>query len=275
MKNIQFLIVSILVATAFSTTGCTSFRSLIMHRQEDDSLSRQCCPRKTCGVPVKLKVPSHVEVAIVETYFIIPPRGNEDNKKPPKIQTLTPNGRNRILSVEKSLEYTDKVFTVDFPRPFAGTLSLGDQDSDKAGLEFDAEQYFKSIRGKVEDETIDTITKVLGSDAFAATTGETTRALNVKVENGNYQRLKRVVAFQRFDISEQGWEDQMQAFIDQHLGQCNPPCGTCDLGAIINSVTPPQPAVHVDGNFGRTGAIINSVSAPKYEMSHSKSPGIK
>lgn len=247
-----------------AASGCTSFRSTIMNRYSNDVLRPQSETRTARGVPVKLKVPTHMEVKIVETYYLgtvtgepkktlaltdkklrIPAKydlANPDFVKPTppsgaltdveySIETKTPEvpamfrpgieKGQRVLNVETNLVYTDKVFTVDFPRPFAGTLSLTADGTD--GITFDAEQYFATIRGSYKEETLSTINSILGDQL---TPGQSTSAAGetVEVDSGKYKKLTRVVAFDRFDINECNWEEQMQAFVEQHLGACNPPC---------------------------------------------------
>ena len=206
-------------------SGCTSFRSTIVNRTSDDSLRPQCGTRTTCGVPVKLKVPSHMEVKIVETFFLHKSTSSDGSGDPEiyglraKTDPKAEKGDQRILNVVTELIYTDKVFTVDFPRPFAGTLSL--TSSGKDGINFDSEQYFSSIRGSYKEKTIETVSSIVGGLA-----GQGTSAINYDVlNNDKYRKLTRVVAFDRFDINECGWEGKMHLFINQHLGHCNQPCG--------------------------------------------------
>ena len=219
--------------------GCESFTSRVLHRQPNDSMARQCYPKKTKGVPVKLKVPSHVEVSIRETYFMVPE--NEESDKPdsgPKIQVLQSVTGNRVLRVETETIYTDKVFTIDFPRPVAGTLDLGSEEGD--GLQFDSENYLKKISGDITDNTLSTIgtglTSLAGPDGGAnePVEGDSMSAVKAKLfKKADYEEFTRIIAFQRFDIAEQGWEEQMHAFVEQHLGQCNPPCATASNGGVV------------------------------------------
>ncbi|MEM7456915.1 MAG: hypothetical protein AAF456_21405 [Planctomycetota bacterium] len=220
----------ITLLTCILSTGCESFTARVMHRLDNDTLVQQVWPRKTKGVPVKLRVPSHAEVAIVETYFLIPGgEGIADRPRTgPRIQTLSANNNsNRILDVDINYAYTEQVFTVDFRRPAAGTLDLLDSDN---GLEFDTANYFKSISGSATDETILDITAGLsglggGGEQAEAESARVDDSIKLGTDPDSvYKQFKRVIAFQRFDIAVPGWEHQMHAFIEMHLGQCNPPC---------------------------------------------------
>lgn len=277
--NLQVCRLSIAAAFFLATAnGCTSFRSTIANRLSNDTIRPQCETRTTRGVPVKLKVPTHVDVRIVETYFMGPGpsvrtqapaklTGADDIKIPvdysvnsdhtvtltPKTDQATPNPAEfdieieaavessptvmhrpgshqgfRILNVETEPIYTDKVFTVDFPRPIAGTLSLttgGDAKSE--GITFDESQYFNSIRGSYKEETLQTINEILSPSTASGTSTSSGNTVVTLDKTDHYTELKRVVAFERFDISECGWEQRMQAFVDLHITHCNPPCTGC------------------------------------------------
>ena len=265
MKYHYVVLVLQCVMAALLSTGCTSFRSTIVNRLSNDSLRPQSETRTARGVPVKLKVPTHMEVRIVETYFLgslpgqkvqttsiadqqykakavydvsnganltvseldkaaVDIKLNTETKTTPAIPTMFQPGKergNRVLNVQTNLIYTDKVFTVDFPRSLAGTLSLTSDDGD--GITFDQEQYFASIRGSYSEETLSTINSILEGQITQGV-GTSAAGRTVEMDGAKFKPLTRVVAFDRFDISECGWEARMQAFVEQHLGACNPPC---------------------------------------------------
>ena len=262
-KNLFFFVLTV---STVVLVGCSSFESTIINRQSNDQLTKQCNPTTTKGIPVKLKVPSHMEVKILETLFIGPPidvvtaiplkqqlvldtktveleyevvddSGKLDYKlkrKNPKTLKLKSKssetkktapkmfrpGKQRILSVATEKIYTDKVFTVDFARPLAGTLSL--TNGDNAGLGFDGQQYFSNINATYKEETLATATELLGGSTVADS--KSTRDFNSK-DQDNYTRIQRVVAFERFDINECGWEQRMAEFVNKYLGNCNNACG--------------------------------------------------
>ena len=231
--------------------GCTSFRSTIVQRLSNDSLVAQSNPRQTRGVPVRLKVPSHMAVKIVESYQVVEGFTKDDKIKPPQVSLLKTNLGRRVVDVETRLEYTDKVFTVDFPRPISGSLNLG--SSSKDGLVFDGEQYFSAIRGSVDDDTLEDLNSIVTNQLTelrgAASSGMKTSSRPARVgEDLEVDVKTRVVAFQRFDIGECDWEQRVQDFIDLHVNQCE--AGSCDAEyvsvapAAIGVVLPvPSPGV--------------------------------
>lgn len=225
------------------TVGCTSFRSTIVDRQEDDSLAVQPCPSDVRGIPVKLKIPSHLEVKIVETFYL-------DGDGRLETMLVDSETKRKLLEVNQQLIYTDKVFLVDFPRPLAGTLNLG--ASDKDGLTFDSEQYFASIRAAYEEQTLSTVNEILGGSSEGQT--KSTKALPLGPADDNktpqIQKLSRVVAFERFDIAVPGWEAQMDAFVAQYLGDCE---GGCFLAAPVAQPPKKQAA---------TGGFVQPAASP-------------
>lgn len=124
------------------------------------------------------------------------------------------------LIVETNLEYTDKVFMVDFRRPAGGILDLSEASMDD-------EQYFAKIQADVTERTmadvstaIKTLQGPLSSGAKkskdnAATPTSASTPEGEQSNTVNFQ--KSVVAFKRFDISEPCWEERMMEFVNSRL----------------------------------------------------------
>ena len=341
-------------ALLLAVTGCTSFRTIALYRFENDSVQPEATNRKLAGLPVKLKVPSHLHVTIYEQQVIlansdaelttreaeaksaaadviekqteidslgsdvdnaraesdiafrellainqrknaleldiasIHTRINDDatpddqkpglgfdkknreaelaavkimvknlNSRYAKAQQKLSDAQNKLLTkpaleaklaeleakaeiaareavrkytlvafdpaqfvVETQLQYTDKIFLVDFKRPAGGVLDLKEASMDD-------EQYFSKIQAEVQERTLadigtalDTIKDPLASlmtrnDANIAV--PTSSATPVEQSNNTVNFQSSVVATQRFDISEIGWEGRLKAFVDEHL----------------------------------------------------------
>lgn len=60
----------LILLVAIVSAGCTSFKTTIMQRAADSRFYPNFPCAKTQGVPVKLKVPTHVEVRITEAFFV-------------------------------------------------------------------------------------------------------------------------------------------------------------------------------------------------------------
>tara|TARA_R110002020_G_scaffold274412_2_gene489616 strand:+ start:21 stop:677 length:657 start_codon:yes stop_codon:yes gene_type:complete len=207
---------TLVLIVALAVSGCKSFSSTMLNRLDDNSFmgnsngqtmhNGKTRPYK--GIPITLEVPSHLDIYIDEIYYMNMNNGSEASDP------------YRMLNVRATIIKTDKVFTVDFKRPGAGTLDLN--------LDFDAnEQYFKKITSKIEDETIEQIGTSLSS--FINTIqGQKTSAspddINLLQANG-FLRDERTVAYRRFDINSPSFECEVEEFVNHHLNNCNV-CGT-------------------------------------------------
>lgn len=196
------------VVVMISAAGCKSISSTALNRRSNDLLVNDC--KSTSGVPIRIKVPSHFQVHITETFMM---QNEGSNKKWEIVKVPQP-----LLNVETNLRYTDKIFTVDFKRPAAGTS--------KYGAEFTDEQYFASIQHELEDKTIAetsaAIGNLIGAISKAAGGATVTPPANANIFTGT-----RTVAWAEFDINDPGFEEQVQAFVHHHVNCChscaNPP----------------------------------------------------
>jgi len=199
--------------------GCVSYRSTIMSRTSDDRLHRNSsqCSR---GIPVTLKIPTHMDVRIEEEYFI-----TQAGDK-----TAIPQLSRSLRSVAMQKVYTPKVVTVDFVRPAAGTLALADGQED--GIKMDPEGYFASIQAKIDDQTLtditaqkDNLAKILGRGSIRSAKAVSAGGETIDAgDDSAWQSYKTMIAYKRFDISEPGWETAMQDFVDQYIQCQNNPC---------------------------------------------------
>ena len=316
-----------------SSVGCTSFRTTALQRFGNDSVAPESSNRRLKGLPVKLKVPSHVRVTIHEQQLILANTPEEivakkeaasdaaaevkrisdqitklsanvvsrrdaramalreideakaelslaqastDSNKPERIRSaetwITAAIKRHVetlqelaqateelsalpqkqqdlerakasaaakadesqvtyrlvsftpaqLVVETELEYTDKVFLVDFRRPAGGILDLKEASMDD-------EQYFAKVQADITERTMADVGSAINSlkgpltarlssnratPTAASTPGEQ-QAVDVHFQ-------KSIVAIQRFDISQPNWECRMNAFVNQRLAQTEP-----------------------------------------------------
>lgn len=342
-----FLLLTIVAALA--TSGCSSFRTIALYRHSDDSIHPENSGRKLKGLPVKLKVPSHLLVTIYEEQVLLAnsdaetteltekehaaavkvvaketeisaiekavpaakakiaaldqllsdlaaePTPDPDSKKAldkviaktqleravavkTKVQAIQeleqlPKLREQLAAlridaeiasrlaavghtlvsfspaqfhVDSELQYTDKVFLVDFKRPAGGILDLTEASMDD-------EQYFSNVQAEVTERTMQDISSALGTlgKAFGSTAQpnlaspiSANSANTEKVETVSFQ--KSVIATKRFDISECGWEQAVRDFVDLHLGRPEL------LGTVVpNQAAQDDPAMQVPANaFG-------------------------
>jgi hypothetical protein len=177
-------------------------------------------------VPVTLRVPTHVEVKITESQLLLSEfkcttdaSGKKlQNPKKAQLVALEPSCR----KVTTELIYTKKVFLVDFKRPAAGTLDLAGT-GEQSGLQFDQEQFFSSVNAKVEERTIRDITEVVStfpktpSAKGAAKEASARYAAPASIPTDGVLIQDSIVAIERFDINEPGWEERMNQFVESYL----------------------------------------------------------
>lgn len=212
----------------FFITGCASYSSTIMSRLPNDRLRKnnnQCVK----GIPVTVKIPTHVDAIVKEEYFVVQGRDQSADGSTGSGNTVThiPNLGKPIRSVSLETIYTPKVLTTNFVRPAAGTLLLGDDSKD--GITLDPENYFATIQGKVDDQTLEdlnaaipNIKKVIGlQDPVAKKVSAGGKATSLE----RCESFSSVVAYRRFDINEPGWEMELQTFVDSHISCQTQPCG--------------------------------------------------
>ena len=218
--------VALLVVT--TSMGCTSISSTLLNRTDNDVFignsngepNSHCGARPFKGVPITLRVPTHLDVAIKEKIFL----RKLSNGNLVRVQT-----KQRSLFVEPTVIETDKVFTVDPKRPAAGTLTStltwGTDQSSAGGA--DNSQYFASIVNNIKDETIVDVTAALNT-LLPTLKGLNTSAGDDQPGGGAKATLEsqlitesRTVAWKRFDLDAVGFEHEVADFVSQHMNCCN------------------------------------------------------
>ena len=90
-KTISFTLLAFLAVAS----GCTSFRTTALRRFENDSVAKEPTNQKLKGLPVKLKIPSHVHVAIYEQQVIL--ANTDDDIKALKDKAVADAGKVKEL----------------------------------------------------------------------------------------------------------------------------------------------------------------------------------
>ena len=119
----------------------------------------------------------------------------------------------------------------------------------------DDEQYFSKVQADVTERTIQDVTYALDTlkdplVALKTSNKATPTSANTAEGDANEQVdfQKSVVATQRFDISEIGWEERMMAFVNERLGNGGalPQHGPIQIDAIpSNEYIENQEVIHV------------------------------
>lgn len=206
MRTVRSCILFSLLSTI--GVGCSSIHSTHVKRNLD-----KCGfdTKHLRGIPITLEVPEKFKVEIVEAQFV-----NEENGR---VLRDAATGRPVVTrNVDVAVTYKKEIFTVDFVKPAAGTLTTG------VDLDPNA-QYFSEINNKITDTTIDTIT-----EAIKNITGSISPLVGGRptgFEAREIQALKRIdktVAVGVFDINDRHALEKIHVFLCQHLTGCTPPC---------------------------------------------------
>ena len=258
MKAVPFLVASLVL----SAVGCTSVKSTLINRTETDVFignsngepKAKCAARPFNGVPITLRVPTHVDIAIKEKILM---KSDGQNK----LSRLKMDKRH--LFVDTEIIETEKVFTVDVKRPAAGTLNY-----DMTFGENENDQYFSEINSKIVDKTIQDITSALGEVTKAITTSSETSNTDDAI-SGRDATTKiipevRTVAWRRFDLDACDFEEQVAHFVAQHMNNCNS-CQTYEAHGVSAKTQEtvedlPQPTADHQTAFG--GLISGPDPAP-------------
>lgn len=195
--------------------GCNSIKTLPMDRSEGGHLSpNPPCPLQ--GVPVMLRVPTHLDVTIEEVEYW---QVGEESLIP-----LNQDIRGRHISTE--IQYTEKMFLVDPKRVASGTGFYGfgfDGAGDNAG-----KGYLKSAAYGATDTTlsqtaalITNIAKAAGGAPMSAE-GITAKSM---LEATTVIPTTRTVAFRKFDINRPTVDEEVRCFCQQYLNACQTDCG--------------------------------------------------
>jgi hypothetical protein len=235
MRHIYLVLISIVALNAICV-GCKSTTSFFMSRHDNDRLAgnsnghlgahENAKPFK--GIPVTMKIPTHVDVSVFETIYL------NDN-----LSTI-PTGR-RNLRAAADVVYSDKIFAVDPKRAAAGNSNYTFQ-MNSAHTDPLQRQYFKQIKQHVEDETIRDINAALTGLLPLISKKAASPASGLQPEgNGTLSppaSKDRVVAWKRFDVNSPDFEEQVKVFVEHHINNCDACCQ--DAPALTNFMPTPS-----------------------------------
>ena len=210
-------------------TGCSSIKTTAFDRLEDDTIIAS--PDKHLkGVPVSLKIPTHLELTVEEkTFWHV--EGTE----------LVPVESCRATrTVDHDVKYIEKVFMVDPVRPGAaadtGSSYYGFsfknddltekeiQDGKTKDYEFSGKGQLTGLNYKIQDESIKKSALLLASSLnfiksitpAATPTSAAIGGMNTDIKL-NLLQTTRVVAWSRFDLNSEHFEEDVMEFLDRNI----------------------------------------------------------
>lgn len=212
----------LLLLASATLVGCSSFRTTAINRCDNDRLVvNPNHPMK--GIPVSLRVPSHLELSVVETTYW--EKKDVAGKKP----TLVPLHTCRpTRSVSHQVCFTEKIFLVDPVRPGAGTQSYGFTFKKSTATHPDhaGKGYLEKVDYKIDDQTIKESANLL-SNSLGLINALQTSASPAVPNTSNLIATDRTVAYGRFDINSATFESEVAEFLDCHINCVSSECGTC------------------------------------------------
>jgi hypothetical protein len=219
--------------TLMAVTGCTSINSTMLTRNECNTGWNKIKHLK--GVPITLKVPTHLKVYVYDLHFLKPDGSFVETKSP-------------IRDFATEFILAEKIFTVDFKRPAAGAYNLD--------LDMTEDQYIQKISHDVTDQTIQDVTGLiqgLGGIGLSLATGPGTES------SSKIEEIKSVAAVGVFEVEDPLFEDKVTTFINCHLNQAHdawvvPPGATIHRTHLpdqqAGSITPLCEGCHAPGQYG-------------------------
>jgi hypothetical protein len=234
---------SLAACVLLAVIGCSSISSTMLTRDESNRFWTRKGDLK--GVPITLKVPTHVQLTVFERHFMV--------KGPVKVPGEEPRARRVdlpfvIRDFSQEFIYTEKIFTVDYKHPASGTYNLH--------LDLTDDQYIKQFQHDVSDTTIADVTKLVKGLVPANGLGALQAKTAGAIEQETYE-IQSVVAVRMFEIDAPDFEEQMSEFLNCHLNQAHDAW-----------VAPPSvPAVHRTGlsGFEQPSNICEGVVVPHAE----------
>lgn len=193
--------------------GCTSFSSVLLHRGEDNQGWER--EKHLHGIPITLKVPTHVRVDILAKHVFLLDDGTVKRSRAPFA----------LRELNYNFIETEKIFTVDVKRPAAGRLN--------ATVDLDPEnQYLKQISEQLADETISEVGNLIAAIAPGGLVGlPTNDSRRATALDERVKEVTSVVASQVFEVDAPDFELQVMQFLNRHLNCCHD-CGVLPVDAL-------------------------------------------
>lgn len=217
----------LMLVVAAAIPGCTTFKSTMFHRGEDNQHWYEGPVLK--GIPTTLRVITHVRVDIVEHRYLTGKTEPTSDRKALGISAADPainwldNGAPRRSVVIIPIE-TEKIVTIDPKRPLSGT-------ADKINFTF-AGQQVDQLEYQVNDDTLEDITAIV-TDLFpdgvipegTQPAADTTNSMDIPAEGHVLAKamlqVDATVASTLLEIDDPNFEGNLRYFIDNQLNECH------------------------------------------------------
>ncbi len=198
----------VLLGLSMAILGCNSVRTTFLRQNECGQLYKSP-EHHLKGVPVMFKVPTHVEVKIMQTdVWKI-----EAEDSGPKKLVHVPAATSRKAATQTI--QTEQMLLVDPKRPASGTGEFGfAYDPDGYGVLQSAN--YKAVDSTLKDSA-SLVTTALSTFGALSSVGDKT---GVASNNGNLVTAERTIAYRRFPIN-QSTDAEIEQFVGQYINICS------------------------------------------------------
>ncbi len=206
-----------LMVILLAATGCSAIRTELWTRDDTEYLHKDSsldplAVGKVKGIPVMLKVPSHIEVTIKETLYA----SHDPNNSIIRVVPL----ERPDLSVDAQLKYTEKMFVVDPQRVAAGSGGYGfgfGTVPNANGGPAAGHGYLESLSYSADDETILQSSNLLSTVLSFGTRAKASAA----PQEFGLITVERVVAYRRFDLGSPTVDQEVFCFLEEKMNSCH------------------------------------------------------
>jgi hypothetical protein len=197
-------------------SGCRSTSSVMFSRNESNSA--WCQFKKVDGIPITVKIPTHMKLYVYDKYFL-------EIDKIAGSERLATADIPILRDFAHEMVYTEKVVMVDFKRPAAGSANLK--------VDFTEDQYIKNVQQDITDETLQRVNELVATTLpsfLQAADGDQPQKIEDRVKE-----VKSIVAVGMFEVDDPSFELQVQQFLMENVN-CSGRCPTEEFA--INHTSP-------------------------------------
>ena len=207
--------VLVIAASLIVSLGCNSIRTTVLDRAPGGNLQKNP-GRPIKGVPVMLRVPTHLDVKIVQIdYWKTTDAGLE------QIGVEMP-----VRHIDTRIMETEKMFFVDPKRVASGTGIYGFTfDSAATDSQNSGKGYLSGVSYEAVDTTLEKSAE-LATNIARLFAGQATTAGQELAKETGVITTERTIAFHKFNINSPNIENEVRKFCNDYLNDCHVSCCT-------------------------------------------------
>lgn len=153
------------------------------------------------GVPITVKIPTHLKLYVYEKHYL-------ELETTAGVQRVSKAELPVIRDFAHEMVYGEKVVMVDFKRPGAGAFNLE--------VDFTEDQYIQKIQHDITDTTLEQVNEFVGTSLpnFFKPVSDSGGADDISKK---LKEVKSVAAVGMFELDAPDFEEQVTAFLQQHI----------------------------------------------------------